>query len=77
MVQSIKPAHRMERFMNKLENAATKESGKRPKQPLDSALAAPIVLTLDQIEEVAAGFSSSEGGGHTTTGVVAPPPKAF
>jgi hypothetical protein len=61
--------------MNKLENTATKKSAKRPKQPLDSALAAPIVLTLDQIEKVAAGLTSTEGG-HTTTGAVGPRPSA-
>jgi hypothetical protein len=61
--------------MHKFESAEAKESAKRPKQPFDPALAAPIVLTLDQIEKVAAGFSGSEGG-HTTTGVVAPPLRA-
>jgi hypothetical protein len=59
--------------MHKFASAETQESAKRPKQPFDPALAAPIVLTLDQLEKVAAGFSRSEGGGGTTTGVVAPP----
>jgi hypothetical protein len=58
--------------MHKFESAETKESAKRSKQPFDPALPAPIVLTLDQLEQVAAGISSAEGG-HTTTGVVAPP----
>jgi hypothetical protein len=61
--------------MHRFESAETKESAKRPRQPFDPALAAPIVLTLDQLEKVAAGIARSEGG-HTTTGIVAPSARA-
>ena len=60
--------------MHKFEKSETKIAGKRPKQPFDPALDAPVVLTLDQLEKVAAGFSTSVTSsptiGHTTTGVV-------
>jgi hypothetical protein len=48
---------------------------KRPKEPFDPALDAPIALTPDQIEKVVGGLASvglrSEGGG-ATTGAVPP-----
>ena len=53
---------------------------KRPKEPFDPALDAPIALTPDQLEKVAGGIVSVgllrsvlvDGG--TTMGVVPPPP---
>jgi hypothetical protein len=59
--------------MHKFESAETKASAKRPKEPFDPALGAPIVLALNQLEKVAAGFISLGGGG-TTTGAAPPPP---
>ena len=52
---------------------------KRPKEPFDPALDAPIALTPDQIETVAGGLVSTGllrhvlVGGGATTGVVPPP----
>ena len=46
---------------------------KRPKEPFDPALDAPIALTPDQIETVAGGLVSVRGaGGGATTGYVPP-----
>jgi hypothetical protein len=58
--------------MHKFEKSEMKRTAKRPKQPFDPALDAPVVLTLDQLEKVAAGsgMTSSSTIGHTTTGVV-------
>jgi len=53
------------------------KAAKRPKQPFDPALGAPVVLSPDQLEEVAAGahgLAASSSGG-TTTGAVPPPEK--
>jgi hypothetical protein len=51
---------------------------KRPKEPFDPALDAPIALTPDQLETVVGGFvSMMEGaGGGATTGAVPPPVKS-
>ena len=53
---------------------------KRPKEPFDPALDAPIALTPDQLEKVVGGLVSARGwlrsvlvGGGATTGVVPPP----
>ena len=52
---------------------------KRPKEPFDPALDAPIALTPDQIEKVAGGLVSSGllrtvlVGGGATTGYAPPP----
>ena len=56
---------------------------KRPKEPFDPALDAPIALTPDQIEKVAGGLVSAgllrsvlvDVG--TTTGYAPPPPPLF
>ena len=57
---------------------------KRPKEPFDPALDAPVALTPDQIEKVAGGLVSSGllrsvlvGGGATTGYVPPPPPPPF
>jgi hypothetical protein len=52
---------------------------KRPKEPFDPALDAPIALTPDQLEKVTgglviAGLLRSDVGGGATTGAVPPPP---
>jgi hypothetical protein len=49
---------------------------KRPKEPFDPALDAPITLTPDQLETVVGGLVRvHEGaGGGTTSGAVPPPP---
>jgi hypothetical protein len=59
---------------------------RRPKEPLDPALEAPIALTPDQLETVVGGLVNVAGTlrgidglgttiGGATTGVVAPPVK--
>ena len=54
---------------------------KRPKEPFDPALDAPIALTPDQLEKVVGGLVSTGllrsvlVGGGATTGVVPPPVK--
>jgi len=67
--------------MHKFEKREMRIAAKRAKQPFDPALDAPVVLTLDQLEKVAAGFStgatSSSTVGHTTTGVVMASAGAF
>ena len=51
---------------------------KRPKEPFDPALDAPIALTPDQLEKVVGGLVSAglrawRPGGGATTGYVPPP----
>jgi hypothetical protein len=61
--------------VHKFEKLEMKVTARRLKQPFDPALDAPVVLNLDQLEKVAAGFANSageSGGGGTTTGIVAP-----
>jgi hypothetical protein len=51
-----------------LSNSTTK----RPKEPFDPALEAPIALTPDQLETVVGGSTREGGGGGTTTGYSPP-----
>jgi hypothetical protein len=65
----------MEKGMHKLDNPATP---RRPKQVFNPALDAPIVLTPDQLEKVAAGTVGEPSplpplGGGTTIGIVVAP----
>jgi hypothetical protein len=48
--------------MHESESLETKQTARRPTQYFDPALDAPIVLTLDQLEKIAAGFTGSDGG---------------
>jgi hypothetical protein len=52
---------------------------KRPKEPFDPALDAPIALTPDQLEKVTGGLAGLQVGDHATTGYVPPepPPRSF
>jgi hypothetical protein len=52
-------------------------SNRRPKEPFNPALEAPVALTLDQLETVVGGLllrASDKGGGGATSGMVPPPP---
>ena len=51
-----------------LSNSTTK----RPKEPFDAALEAPIALTPDQLETVVGGSTREGAGGGTTTGYSPP-----
>ncbi len=64
--------------MSKSEMPETIKAGRRPKQAFDPALDAPVALTPEQLEAVAAGLMAVRGGGagqsggHTTMGIVPP-----
>ncbi|CCE01688.1 hypothetical protein BRAS3809_5270007 [Bradyrhizobium sp. STM 3809] len=49
-----------------------KSTTKRPKEPFDPALDAPIALTPDQLEVVVGGTTREGAGGGTTTGYSPP-----
>jgi hypothetical protein len=53
-------------------SSPTNSTNKRPREPFDPALEAPIALTPDELEAVVGGSTREGSGGGTTTGYSPP-----
>ncbi len=59
--------------MNIFAKRTSKEARTSQEKTNETKLDAPVVLTQEQIETVAAGFSGEKSGGGATTGIVEAP----